>query len=111
MTTEKRLALLLAAPPDRLAAVDCLLRGEAHPHDQIMRRSEVAALARRSRRTISLWARAGILTPVLWPGRRRAIGFRQSQVHQLLFGGAVGQPVHQKPAAPAPVHARPEPVL
>ena len=50
----------------------------------IMRREEVAKLAGRTLRAVDKWAEQGLLKRVKLPGRKKAIGFRESDVRALL---------------------------
>jgi predicted DNA-binding transcriptional regulator AlpA len=54
-----------------------------HP-DRLIRRAEVARRLGVSTRAVDLWTRAGVLTKVRLPGRRRALGFRESDVAGLI---------------------------
>lgn len=54
--------------------------------DRILRRSEVADRFDRTTRAIDKWARQGLLTRVKLPGRKRAVGFRESEVEALMRG-------------------------
>ena len=51
---------------------------------RLLTRAEVAALLRRTPRSVSNWAAQGILNPVRLPGRARAIGYLESDVTHLL---------------------------
>lgn len=72
----------------RLAAVAKALAGREEA-DRILTRRATAERFNRSTRTLGMWARAGILKPVVLPGRKRAVGFRASDVDLLIAGGAV----------------------
>lgn len=77
----------LPANDPRLAAVAKALAGRTEA-DCILTRRATAERFNRSTRTLGMWARAGILKPVVLPGRKRACGFRASDVAALI-GGAV----------------------
>jgi hypothetical protein len=53
---------------------------------QILRRSQVAARLGCTTRAVDNFARMGILTRVILPGRTRAAGFRESDVLALIGG-------------------------
>lgn len=90
--TKTALAAIVAADPtvskaDRARLLAALVEPKTEAkrtHDRILRRDEVAAMARRSKRTIDHWHRKGILQAVKLPGHTRGIGFRESAVHTLL---------------------------
>jgi len=46
--------------------------------------AEVAEIMRVTTRAVHKWAQQGILRPVRLPGRRRALGFLESEVRDLL---------------------------
>lgn len=79
-----------------LSGISGILKGAelstplAAKKDAILTRREVAAMARRSTRTIDGWVQRGLLNAVTLPGSTRAIGFRKSEVDRLLFGDAGG---------------------
>ena len=51
---------------------------------RLLTRTEVAALLRRTPRSVNNWVVQGILTPVRLPGRARAIGYLESDVRNIL---------------------------
>ncbi len=58
---------------------------EAQP--RIVRRAEAARILSVSLRAIDAWASEGLLTKVKLPGRKRAAGFRETDVLALIEGG------------------------
>ncbi len=62
-----------------------MLNGRA---DRVLRAAEVATRFGVSKRSICLWARKGIIQRIMLPGRKRACGFRESDVVRLIAGGA-----------------------
>lgn len=89
--TKTALAAIVAADPTVSKADRARLLGALEPAPapdakpgRILKRDEVAAMVRRSRRTIDHWHRKGILQAIKLPGHTRGIGFRESDVHRLL---------------------------
>jgi hypothetical protein len=58
----------------------------AQSADRVLSVGQVAERFGRSKRSIALWARAGVIQRVLLPGRKRACGFRESDVVRLIAG-------------------------
>jgi len=96
-TTDAIRAMLKADPtvtPDErrglLAAIRNYGRAEPTPEAPlapaagILRRREVATLLKRSDRAVDRMATEGILSKVTLPGRKRACGFRASEIHGLI---------------------------
>jgi hypothetical protein len=54
--------------------------------DSVLSRCDAAARFNRSTRTLSAWAKAGVLRPVILPGRKRSCGFRASDIARLIAG-------------------------
>ena len=80
-------------PVERQAIMDTLRKGckttvETKP-DRVVRRQETAARFGVSPKTVDLWVRTGYLTPVKFPGKDRAVGFRESEVSRLITGEQV----------------------
>ncbi len=70
----------------RLSAIAQALSGRTESEDFVLSRRATAERFRRSTRTIAAWAKDGILHPVKLPGRKRACGFRASDVAALIAG-------------------------
>ena len=84
--SKAEIIVALAGLPEndpRLVAVGAALRRDEKP-DRILSRSETAQRFNRSTRAVALWARAGILQSVMLPGRKRGVGFRESDVARLI---------------------------
>lgn len=62
--------------------------GRVVGEDRIIPRKAVASLFNRTTRAVDKWAREGLLTRVKLPGRKRSVGFRESEVIALMGGGA-----------------------
>jgi hypothetical protein len=91
-STEKKADVLvtIAGLPEgdpRLVAVSKALAGRTEA-DCILSRRATAERFNRSTRTLAFWAKQGILRPVILPGRKRACGFRASDVAALIGGAA-----------------------
>lgn len=88
---KSRLITAIAAMPDRdprlktLAAALSQGAAVAGP-DRLIRRADAAARLGRTQRFIDRLAADGILTRVRIPGRKRACGFRESEVMALIEG-------------------------
>ena len=52
--------------------------------DRLLSRNEVASILRITIRTVNNWVTQGHLIPVRIPNRRRALGYRQSDIRNLL---------------------------
>lgn len=78
-----RLALAALPPAERAA-----LLAETAPAlpDRIVSRGNVAERFGKSVRAVDQWAARGLLRKVRLPGSSRAVGFRLSDVEQLLRG-------------------------
>lgn len=75
-------------PEDRKALVETLKQGvktETKP-EQVLRRKETAKRFGVTVKAVDQWARAGILMPIRLPGKSRAIGFRESQINDVIAG-------------------------
>jgi predicted DNA-binding transcriptional regulator AlpA len=51
---------------------------------RLLRRKEVAKRLSVSERTIDLWVREGLLQKIVLPGRIRGVGFKESDINQLI---------------------------
>lgn len=80
-----RLALAALPPAERSA-----LLAESAPSlpDRIVSRGSVADRFNKTTRWVDLQARRGLLHKVRLPGSSRAVGFRLSEVENLITGGA-----------------------
>lgn len=56
--------------------------------DRVLRIPEAANLVGRTPRALHNWAKAGVLAKVRLPGSKRALGFRESDVQNLIAGKA-----------------------
>lgn len=60
-----------------------MLSGRA---DRVLKPAEVATRFGVTKRSVSLWARKGIIQRILLPGRKRGCGYRESDVVRLIAG-------------------------
>jgi len=96
-TTKTAIAAIVAADDsltgDERRAIVARLNESADkprlPVDRILSIPDTAGLFNRSSRTVKAWAQAGILQRVILPGRKRACGFRQSDIERLIAGKGV----------------------
>lgn len=83
---------LAAADPartdhERQQLIEALnLSGDGRPREQLLRVSEVSRQLSVTRRTVGNYRIRGVLTPVVVPGTRRALGYRQSDITNFLAG-------------------------
>lgn len=78
-----RLALAALPPGER---AQLLAESSTAKPDRIVTRSEVAERFGRTTRAVDAWAARGLLHKVKLPGSSRAVGFRLSEVENLLRG-------------------------
>ena len=98
-TTQEAVAAVLRGDPtvtaqDRTQIIAVLRdHGCANPsanitrEPRIMRRKQTAERLGRTTRFVDNLAREGILTRIILKGRKRAAGFRESEVNALIGGG------------------------
>jgi predicted DNA-binding transcriptional regulator AlpA len=76
----------------RAVILDCLTTSESKellpvievPKERIIKRKHIAKMFSCSLRTIDMMARKGVLHRVIFPGNKRAFGFRESEVQALM---------------------------
>lgn len=52
--------------------------------ERILSRAEVAQRCRVTTRAVNKWVRQGILKPIRLPGRKQALGYRETDIETLL---------------------------
>lgn len=56
------------------------------PEPRILRRAEVASRLSCSKRAVDVLGSQGLLPRILWPGRKRSAGYRESDVNAFIAG-------------------------